>query len=122
MLNNLSRLILFHLIVFIFILIGCEKVTVQPPGFTGGEVSFNKDIIPFFQRKCVSCHGGGISPDLREGEAYIALSDGGFVEPGNSENSNLIDKLKNGGSHAKYINPAELEMLEAWIEKGAEDN
>ena len=123
MLKNSLRFIILNLIISAAIIAGCEKETVQPPGFAGGDVSFTDDVIPLFQSAgCTDCHAGGVSPDLRADKAYNALIDGDYVVPGEPENSELIDQLKNAGSHKNYLTPAELGMLEAWIEQGAENN
>ncbi|NNF38954.1 MAG: hypothetical protein HKO98_02935 [Gemmatimonadetes bacterium] len=97
-------------------------------------VSFAEEIMPIFERSCVSCHGepgedGEIvteaSLDMTTYEGLMAGSEwGSVVEPGDPGESLLLDMVKVGDmpEDGEPLDPAEIEMIEAWITEGAENN
>jgi len=91
------------------------------PGDGGGEVptvvSFQTDIQPIFA-KCTGCHGGNLNPDLREGNSYASLVPT-YVKANDSGNSELFIKLAEGH---QGVSNANLELIKAWIDQGAENN
>jgi hypothetical protein len=84
-------------------------------------ISFSQDIQPFFNKKCVSCHQGGIAPDLREGKSYAALVPD-YVVAKQPENSSLYTKCEPGQSMAPYTPAADLALMKRWINAGAKNN
>lgn len=99
----------------------CEKYKFTPPEVDpNAPWSLSTDIQPIFNSNCVSCHGGAIAPDLREGRSHEALTEGGYVEtPG--ESSRLYTML-NEPSHEAKTTETEKLMILYWIEQGAENN
>ena len=93
------------------------------------EISFREDIEPLFSRSgkdCTQCHNGNpTSPDLRTGNAYNSLLDGGYVEPGNKEASILFQRAP-GQDHpfdvGFVLTAEEIALIGEWIDRGAENN
>jgi hypothetical protein len=105
------------------ILSGCTKYEIPTPECpedlpTG--VSFNGDIQPIFDQKCVMCHSGGQAPDLRPGWSYDELIDGGYVDTDFPCSSVLYETLI--GSHAGRASEEEELTILGWMNEGAEDN
>lgn len=113
---------------------------VPNPDTGGGGVSFMDQIVPIFTQSCGSsaCHtNGGASSGLNldPANAYGELvnadaiqSSKPRVDPGNAENSYLIDKLRGTGVGARMPNgrPAlsedTIQLIVTWINEGAADN
>lgn len=92
-------------------------------------ISFQQDIEPLFSqegRNCTQCHNGLIqTPDLRAGQAYTALTQGGYIEAGNAEGSLFYQRLPGVGHRAQIgfeLNAEELLLIKTWIDRGAENN
>jgi mono/diheme cytochrome c family protein len=97
-------------------------------------VSFAEEIMPIFERSCVSCHGepgedGEIvveaSLDMTTYEGIMAGSEwGSVIEPGDPGESLLLDMVKVGDmpEDGDPLDPAEIELIETWIAEGAENN
>ncbi len=99
----------------------CEKYTYSPPEVDQNVVwKLNTDIQPIFNEKCIDCHGGTTSPDLRTGKSYNALSKGGFLAAP-AEASKLYKKLIES-SHASRSTAAEKLKILYWITQGAQNN
>ena len=96
------------------------------------EISFEKQVQPFFKAYCTGCHNGG---DEGKGGlnllSYTALMEGGdsgaAVSPGKSNESRLVrlltgvDKPKMPPKDAKQPPPDEIELIKRWIDQGAKD-
>ncbi len=92
-------------------------------------ISFADDIEPLFSRpgtNCIQCHNGLIQdPDLREGQAYAALQQGGYIQAGNSEGSLFYQRLPGVGHRVQIsfeLTPEEIQLIKTWIDRGAENN
>ena len=108
-------------------------------------VSFKDDVQPILNSQCVFCHvtgaeNGGLNLGRREAHAALLAPSTGApamprVTPGDPSKSYLVHKLKGtqleaGGSGAQMPMydppkpfPAEhLELIERWIEEGAQKN
>jgi hypothetical protein len=97
-------------------------------------VSFAEEIMPIFERSCVSCHGapdenGEIvleaSLDMTTYDGLMAGSEWGSVlEPGDPGESLLLDMVKVGDmpEDGDPLDPAEIELIETWIAEGAQNN
>lgn len=113
----------FKQFVFLFtlaaIVFSCEKVTLEPPEVTE-EVSFQEDIIPVFESKCVACHNGSLEPDLQPENAYESLTSNGYVNTQDPESSELYTILQ--GSHDARATELEKQTILAWIRQGADNN
>ena len=89
------------------------------------DVSFSEDLIPFFETSCAyaGCHNsGGIPPDLTEESAYASLTNGGYIDTDNPEQSLLYTKIAEGGSMESFSTPRDTQMVLQWIIEGAENN
>jgi hypothetical protein len=111
----------------IMLLSACEYdyiVTVPEPVAPPAEtdtISYSQDIQPFFNKQCVSCHQGGIAPDLREGKSHSALVPD-YVVAKDPDNSLLYTKCAPGGSMAPYTPSADLALMKRWINAGAKND
>lgn len=92
-------------------------------------ISFADDIEPLFSRSdknCTQCHNGLIQdPDLRVGQAYAALQQGGYIEAGNAEGSLFYQRLPGVGHRVQIafeLSPTEIQLIKTWIDRGAENN
>ena len=90
------------------------------------NVSYQSDIQPLFNQNCISCHGGNTAPDLRSGNSYSALINGGFVIPSDVENSILYKSLKGDGARlmppSGELSAAKINLVRSWIASGALNN
>ena len=97
---------------------------------SGEEISFNEDIRPILNSKCIACHGGvtkqgGISYIFRE-EALKRGNSGRLnVVPGKPARSELIarvtsdDPLLRMPFKKEPLSAEEISLLQRWIEQGA---
>jgi hypothetical protein len=100
----------------------CEKYTFTPPEVDPNKAwSLKDDIQPIFSAKCVSCHGGALSPDLRSGKSWDALKKGGFVDLP-AETSELYVQVAAKSSHIPKTSDVEKQMILYWITQGAKNN
>ena len=95
------------------------------------EVDFSDDVRPILSRACFACHG----PDEEAREARLRLDvrenalgeDGSFaaIVPGDAEASELVFRIHDDQEpmpprdSGYELTPAEIEVLERWIEQGA---
>jgi hypothetical protein len=97
------------------------------------QVSFTKDLLPIFQKNCVSCHSGSkaLSDDLSL-DSYRALMAGQSGEPvvipGNPARSEVVKVMEEArmpkiveGFHRPLLT-REISILRQWIAQGAKDN
>jgi len=108
-----------------FLLSACEYEWIEPdlPPISD-NVSFSADVLPIFNGGCNSgaCHGaGGTAPDLSEGGAYNALTNGGYIDVDTPEASLIYTSIKTG-SMKSYAKAGDAEIILAWIKQGAENN
>jgi mono/diheme cytochrome c family protein len=94
-----------------------------PPPPANDTVSYSQDIQPFYNAKCISCHGGSTAPNLTAGQSYAATVPA-FVVAGSPETSEMYIVCKTGGSMTAYatITAAELDLLYRWIFAGAKND
>lgn len=116
-----------------------DKTFMSVTTSTSYTYSFINDVQPMFDADCAVCHGGS-SPsqglDL-ETDAYddiVNVASGqeptlDFVEPGDSANSYLYQKVAGTASTGNQMprggtawSASELAILETWIDEGAPDN
>jgi hypothetical protein len=119
-LNRISQILaVLVLIATVTGVSSCDKYSYVPLGLNPTDtVHFNTDIQPIFNANCTTCHGGAISPDLRD--SYDALTDGGYVtRPG--ESSRLYTKMISA-SHSSRSTTIEKSKVLNWINQGALDN
>ena len=109
------------LIIFFTGLTSCEKYQFGPPVLEPDiEVLFQTEIQPIFTANCISCHGGIVPPDLRDGKAYESLTTNGLVNLP-AETSKLYLKLMSSG-HLPRTNDLQKQQILTWITQGAKDN
>jgi len=99
----------------------CEKYswvieTVDPEV----PVLFQTEVQPIFTAKCITCHKGTRNPDLRDGNSYVSLTEGGYVDQP-AETSKLYKQL-NSSSHTAFTLSTEKQTIFIWIEQGAKNN
>jgi hypothetical protein len=107
-------------------------------------ISFAEDVFPIIQKNCLPCHAeDNFNPSELSLDSYELLMEGGrhgdAVEPGNADESPLIQKLrddppfgdrmpldlrkkKGKKSTAKPLSEEEIQCIATWIEQGAGDN
>lgn len=93
-------------------------------------ISYNDDIRPIFNKKCIVCHGGvkkngGFSLLFPE-EAYSKAKSGKFaIIPFDAENSELVKRLKTHDLEERMpkekepLSDEEIKKIEKWINEGA---
>ena len=105
------------------ILAACTKYEIPKPPCpedlpTG--VSYSADVQAIFDQRCVMCHSGAQSPDLRPDWSYDELIDGDYVDIDFPCSSPLYETLT--GSHGDRIEDDEVLIILGWIDEGAKDN
>ena len=116
--DSIKTILFFVMVSFVC---SCEKVTVEPPEYDTTEpVSFEQDIVPIFESKCVACHNGGRNPDVRAENAYESLTTDGYVNIDEPELSSLYEILY--GTHDTRATELEKSIILAWIEQGAKND
>jgi mono/diheme cytochrome c family protein len=92
------------------------------------NVSFQDHVLPIFEQHCTECHGGDEPEEgLRltsHAEVMAGSFNGSVVEPGDVENSYLIEQIVTGRmpKRGPKLTPQEIEIITAWVEAGAPDN
>ncbi len=99
---------------------------------TGNEVtrtvSFTGDILPIFNNSCNTsgCHvAGGRSPDLSAANAFISLTNGGFINTSDPLTSELylwMSGKKGTPMPVSGINKDYNALILAWLKQGANNN
>jgi len=98
-----------------------EEIIVDIPD--DQEISFQNDIQPLFV-SCTTCHSGSYpSPDFSEGNSYNSLVPT-YVVADNPIDSRLYNYLPGNGHHeiSFTLTVNEINLIEAWINQGAENN
>jgi len=99
-----------------------------PPSSTSTPVSFAADVLPIFAARCQRCHGSGQAQaglHLTSYDDVLAGSNNGpVVEPGNADNSYLVDLIVSGQMPlgAAKLPDSEIQTIVDWINAGAPDN
>lgn len=125
----ISNTALAFIILAIAGLTACEQYSYDPPVYEPPDttqpydtVYYSTDIAPLFPAyNCTGCHGGGISPDLRESESYQALTEGDYINMDNPEESVLMIKIDDSGHGGTWNNDDRFLLLD-WIYQGAQNN
>jgi len=99
----------------------CEKYKFIPPAVDPSATwHLQADIQPIFNASCISCHGGALAPDLREGKSYQSLTKGGYVALP-AESSKLYATMKEASHLPRSTETERLKIL-YWITQGAQNN
>lgn len=116
---------LSYLVLIIFIASSCEYEYYTPePSAVDPDVvvSFNAEIIPIFEAKCVACHDGGSVFSLEADKAFDNLNSRNLINLDTPEESIIFTKL-GVGNHNQYTYTAtENDLILFWIEQGAGNN
>lgn len=102
-----------------------EAPSAKPP------VSFRRDVAPILSERCTGCHGdrrqrGGYRVDTFDGLLTPGDSDEKPIVPGKPDESLVWELLTTDDADDRMpqngdeLPPAELELVRAWIEQGAE--
>ncbi|QZT35938.1 hypothetical protein K5X82_11605 [Halosquirtibacter xylanolyticus] len=82
--------------------------------------SYQEDIVPLFNDKCIMCHKDrGSAFSLETPGAYEILKQRQLV---NKNNPTLLTKLKEGHPTSSSLNDNQLKKIELWIKEGALEN
>ncbi len=112
-------------LMFLF-LASCTKDYLVPPDTPAQGVSFSNDVIPIFNDNCISCHNGGVNPNLTADKAYGELtSNHELVKPGDPENSELYHRVSGQGSlmpPSGMMPKSKTDVIYQWIKEGALNN
>jgi hypothetical protein len=115
-----TLLLFFSIVMAAIYFVSCTKHSYLDVIDIPETASFSKEVQPIFNAKCVSCHGGSTSPDLRAGNSYKALKEGGYATMPAQESK--LFTFGFSGDHAAYSTSQEKGIILAWIIDGAEDN
>ena len=116
-----NALKIFGIVFTITFLASCEKkyFVAPPPPDPDVEISYSNDMQPFFDAKCIGCHGG-ITPNLESPGSYDNIINGGYVDTNDPESSKLYEVLF--GFMGAEVTQQQKDMTLLWIEQGAKDN
>lgn len=95
---------------------------------TAGPVSFSADILPIFESRCVSCHGGNKTEKGLDLKSFASLMNGSeegpVVTAGDAANSSLASLILNGKmpKRGPKLPPEQVQLIIDWINQGALDN
>ncbi|MFQ5734515.1 MAG: DUF1549 domain-containing protein, partial [Planctomycetaceae bacterium] len=91
-----------------------------------GEAFFRKQVVPIFQRRCLSCHNNARKKGEFSLQRKKALDDSGYVVPGKPDESYLLEVLlPSDGKRALMpkdsdpLTAAEVRVIRGWIKAGA---
>lgn len=86
----------------------------------GPRVSFSRQVAPLLVAKCGGCHVAGRKGNFQMA-SYNALMSSGKVQPGAANGSRLVEVILSGDMPrgGGKVSPAELGLLQAWINSGA---
>jgi cytochrome c553 len=126
----------------LLILLGCVSLVLagrwakgQSPAPTKGRVQFARDIQPILATNCFTCHGpdektrkAGLRLDSAESSTKELKSGARAIVPGKSGSSELIARVFASSDDErmpplksqKHLKKAEKELLQRWIDEGAE--
>src|SRR5438552_12661234 len=110
--------------------IHAQKQATPEAGAAPAQVSFQRDIQPIFEKYCVGCHGEGVQSnglrlDLKQ-PAFAGGTSGSPIKPGNAAESALFRRVAGIGDLArmpfrsKPLDAAQIALIRAWIDQGAE--
>lgn len=101
----------------------------HPSGVSAHEnVSFKNEIQPILEQRCIKCHGGDFPTEGLNMDSYETLMSGSqngpVIIPGDSSNSLLFEKVKNGQmpKRGSDLSAEQIELIQQWINEGAPNN
>jgi hypothetical protein len=117
--------------------VGMKTAAAQDSSSTkpAAGVSYSKDVAPILDKMCVSCHNADDQhPSELYMDSYDSLMKGGkhgkVIQPGNSKESLLSQKMTDDPPFGKKMPPSkrrmptpeQIETLRQWIDQGAKKN
>lgn len=118
------RKIGFIILVLMAGLWACEYETIVPiVVVVEDDISFSEKVAPIFDEVgCTSCHGGGISPNLKPADSWLALTNGGYINTEDPEDSELMEKIEAGHGTSGNLTAEQKALILKWITEGAKNN
>ena len=117
------------LVTFFMVILGglflysCSNDTLVPAQINPAtKISFATNIQPIFTQKCIGCHNGTTSPDLRTGNSFASLTSLGLINTGSPGQSILYTEMAPNGGMAGYTNTTDAQVVLLWIQQGAKNN
>jgi len=107
--------------------IGLAAVAAPAHAQAGRTVSFSKDVLPIFQKRCQLCHGvdskGGLKLDSYE-NVMLGGTKGQDIMPGNPGASRLVQlvEARTMPPTGMKLTPIEIFTVRTWIQAGAKDD
>jgi mono/diheme cytochrome c family protein len=104
------------------------EIPATQPAAGGATVSFANDILPIFESRCISCHGGQRTQeglDLKTLASVMAGSNNGpVVSPGDAANSLLVEMVttQKMPKRGPKLTPPQIQLITDWVNQGALDN
>jgi uncharacterized membrane protein len=95
---------------------------------THNNISFQNEIQPILERRCVKCHGGDFPSEGLSMESYKSLmagsQNGPVIIAGHSNNSLLFEKVESGEmpKRGSDLTVEEINLIKQWINEGASNN
>jgi Protein of unknown function (DUF1553)/Protein of unknown function (DUF1549)/Carbohydrate binding module (family 6)/Planctomycete cytochrome C len=94
------------------------------------QISYNEQIRPIFNKKCITCHGGvkksgGFSLLFREEALAVAKSGKLAIVPYDADDSELVRRIESNDPDHRMpedgppLDPAEIKLIKKWIDQGA---
>ncbi|HEY2981736.1 MAG TPA: cytochrome c [Anaerolineales bacterium] len=111
--------------------LGAASATAPAPAFanTGNlSVSFSADILPLFESRCASCHGGQRTEKALNLLSYTAVvkgsQNGPVIVAGDAAASKLATLVATGKmpKRGPKLTPVQIQFIVDWINAGALDN
>src|SRR6266849_5321321 len=98
-------------------------VSFLPVALMAGIPTYQHDVLPMFEQRCIACHGAKASAglDLRTlASVMTGGTNGKVVEPGKPEASRLWKMIDSGAMPmgSKPLGLEEKNLVREWIEKG----
>lgn len=113
------------LVLIIFIASSCEYeyFTPEPSNVDPDAiVSFNAQIVPIFEGKCIACHDGGSVFSLQTTQAYENIISKNLVNLDSPTESKIYTKPGVGNHSQITYTSTEIDLLLFWIKQGADNN
>ena len=91
-------------------------------------ISYAKDIDPILQNSCFNCHGGERTSKALSVATYDTLmkgsQNGAVVVAGDPGKSKLLQSVLSGKMPKKgdKLTPEQVQLIQLWIEEGAQNN
>lgn len=92
------------------------------------QVSFNNEVFPIIESRCLNCHGGDRIEEGLDMTSYAGVMagsvNGAVIIPGDAENSLFVElvatqKMPKRGAK---LTPAMVQLFQDWVNQGALDN